>query len=159
MIGWELWVCGFISYCWTRCVGAISWGWQRSQGPSTTISPEEKRKESGKGRTCVRMKWFSLPLSTARTPISVSILVSSNNTISGYTKAISPPSLPFNLANCTYVLFILLFPQAFSSHPWVWHFLWVSDEGYTFGQNPGTSPHSARPAVKALSHGHLVGAA
>lgn len=72
-------------------------------------------------------------------------------------KAIPPPFPPFNLPNYSFAPFIPLFPQAFSSHPQVLHFLLLSDEGYTFGQSPAIVPHSSRPAVTPTLNGSRAG--
>lgn len=60
-------------------------------------------------------KLLFLSLSTARTLIRLSILVTPNNTIGGYTETSPPPSLPFNPSNYIFASFISLFPQAFCS--------------------------------------------
>jgi len=125
------------AYRWTGCVGAISWGRQRSQGPSTTISPEgERHIKAWKGINCNIGFYFS----PSKQP--------------SYTEAIPPPSLPLYPITLLFP-FIALTPPAPSSH--VWHFLWVSDEGHTFGQHSGTSPRSFGSAVRPLSHGHVCG--
>ena len=138
------------SYRRTWCVGAISWGRQRSQGPSTAISPEKwKRKDICHNENTV------FCITSNRQTSNISFYFSPSKQHS-YTKAIPPPSPPFYPITLLFLLFLSsLGPSPATSD--------TSSEWVMRDTHLGTilAPGHIHlgPDVTPLSHGHIVGAA